>query len=690
MDLHGGVIRSLAKGANIALSELNLGLGSLTVVLESRSSGAGVDADVSVLLLGENGLVRSSDDLVFYNQPVSLGGSVHLRDKMRTQLDPGDDEEILLADVVTLELDDVPDDVARIVVSASLDPETGQTFGAARSIAMIVQRSSDATDLLRFDVEDATTETALLFGEFYRRNGEWRVRAIGQGYAGGLAQLVTDHGVEIDGAGAAQDDAEQGPGAGSGAGAPVRPLAADLADAGTAPASQRPASVEDADQVLDARPVSMRRPSRAPKLPEDWDATIPATDGTDWQRARLFPVAGIGGGEEQERRATSALLAVMAGVREFGRALTARCGAHAGSVATFVEVPFGQEEEAYRPDGVVRVTRGQKEWTALVEVKTAEGKLRAEQIDHYVDIARARGFDAVITISNELAGGDHDHPVDIDRRKLRKVALVHLSWDQIRADAILLSRRREGVADATQRWILEEFLRYMGHPRAGMNGLADMGPSWVRLREAVKAKTARPADKATADVSARFDQLVQHVGLQLTGALGVDVRARPPRSAPDNATRCQQLADSGMLFGCLQIPGAVDMVVVSADIRSDRVTASITISAPRGETRPLTRINWLLRQLPATASDAIRVEALLAGGRGASTAGLLGAIRSDPSMLIPADQREIRAFTISRDLPMGTKRAAGAGTLINSVRSVTAAFYGDVVQHLRQWTPKAG
>jgi len=296
----------------------------------------------------------------------------------------------------------------------------------------------------------------------------------------------------------------------------------------------------------------------------------------------------------------------------------------------------------------------------------------------------------VITISNELAGGDHDHPVDIDRRKLRKVALVHLSWDQIRADAILLSRRREGVADATQRWILEEFLRYMGHPRAGMNGLADMGPSWVRLREAVKAKTARPADKATADVSARFDQLVQHVGLQLTGALGVDVRARPPRSAPDNATRCQQLADSGMLFGCLQIPGAVDMVVVSADIRSDRVTASITISAPRGETRPLTRINWLLRQLPATASDAIRVEALLAGGRGASTAGLLGAIRSDPSMLIPADQREIRAFTISRDLPMGTKRAAGAGTLINSVRSVTAAFYGDVVQHLRQWTPKAG
>lgn len=215
-----------------------------------------------------------------------------------------------------------------------------------------------------------------------------------------------------------------------------------------------------------------------------------------------------------------------------------------------------------------------------------------------------------------------------------------------------------------------------------------MGPHWVRVRDAVKAKTARSSDKATAEVSARFDQLVQHVALQLAGILGVDVQAITSRHAPDNASRCQQLADSGVLFGCLRIPGAVDVIVLNADLRADRVGASITVPAPRGETRPLTRVNWLVRQLPDVAADSIRVEALLAGGRGASTVGLLGKVRADPFVLIPEDQREIRAFTISLDMPMGSKRAAGTGTLIHSVKTVTNTFYADIVQHLRPWAAR--
>lgn len=674
------MVRLLAKGANIALSDIELGLGSLTVVLESHGRGAAiVDADVSVLLLGGDGRVRSSEDLIFYNQPIGLGGSVHLRDKVRTGGE-GDDDPIVIADVVTLELDDVPDDVQGIVVSASLDPSTGTTFGDAARIAMAIQRTADAQELLRFDITDATSETALLFGEFYRRNDEWRVRAIGQGYSGGLPALVAEHGVAVE-----QDEPAQPQDTAADAEDPVESIE-DAEDEASAPGTL--GTADSLTDLTEPTSVSMRRPARAPRLPEDWDATIPASDGTDWQPARLFPVAGIGAAEEQERRATSALLAVMTGVREFGRALVARCGAPGGMVSTFIEVPFGQEEEAYRPDGVLRVTRGQKVWTALLEVKTSTGKLQAEQVDHYVDIARARSFDAVVTISNELTGAELDHPLNIDRRKLRKTSLIHLSWDQVRAEAILLSRRRGSIADPTQRWVLDEFLRYMNHPRSGMSGFTDMGPSWVRLREAVKSKTARAGDKTTVDVSARFDQLVQHIGYHLTGILGVEVRARPARSAPDNATRCQQLADSGMLFGSVQVPGAVDVIVLSTDVRSDRVGASITIPAPRGETRPLTRINWLLRQLPPTASDAIRIEAVLAGGRGTSTVGLLGKVRNDPTSLVPADQREIRAFTISLDTTMGTKRAAGNGTLINSLKVVTTTFYADVVQHLRPWRAK--
>lgn len=142
------------------------------------------------------------------------------------------------------------------------------------------------------------------------------------------------------------------------------------------------------------------------------------------------------------------------------------------------------------------------------------------------------------------------------------------------------------------------------------------------------------------------------------------------------------------MFGRLRVPGAVDVVVVGADLRSDKATASITVAAPRGETRPLTRVTWLLRQLPASASDAIRIEAHMAGPRATSTAALLGKARLDPSCLLPDNQREIKAFTVSLELPMGAKRASGTGTLIGSIKGVTTTFYADVVQHLRPWVDK--
>jgi stress response protein SCP2 len=714
----------LSKGANVGLRDLDAELGSLTVVLESRASAdRPVDADVSVLLLGADGRVRTSDDLVFYNQPVALGGAVHLRDKITSSSD--DDSVATTADVVTVELDDVPEDIQRIVVSASVDPSTGVTFGDAEAIAMRIQRSDDAVDIVEFRICDATTEAALLFGEFYRRAGEWRVRAVGQGYEEGLAALVADHGVDVDDepqteAEAEGDDDVAGPmvaaqpaadgatdapaddqaarepspsaeggavgGAVGGADGAADDVDAPSAAAPRAAAAPTAPHIETPLAASEPKAVSVRRATRPPRLPHDWDASIPANDGTDWQPARLFPVAGIGGAEEQERRATSALLAVMSLVREFGRVLTARSGAPAGAVETFIEVPFGHEEEAYRPDGVIRVTRGQKQWTALVEVKTGDGRLSLEQVDHYVDIARAKGYDAVITISNELTGATSDHPLTIDRRKLRKLALVHLSWDQVRTEAMLLLRRR-GIADATQLRVMDEFVRYMAHPRSGMHGFTDMGPQWVKVRDAVKAKTLRSGEKGAEEVSARFDQLVQHVGLQLSSALGVDVQALAPRNAPDAVSRCQQLADSGVLFGCLRVPGAVDVLVLSADLRTDRIGCSISIEAPR-EGRPLTRVNWLLRQLPDTTRDALRVEAQLAGGRGATTAQLLGALRESPDKLLSADGRDIKAFKLVLEGPMGAKRAAGSGGLIQSVRATTFSFYAEVVQNLRPWSAR--
>lgn len=683
-------VRQLTKGANVGLDEIGAELGSLTVILETGDAeGAPVEADVSVLLLGEDGRVRSNDDFVFYNQPIALSGAVHLRDKIRSD---GLDGQIVSSDLLTLDLDAVPDDVQRIVLAASLDPALSLTFGQSRFARLRLQRTSDATTLVEYRIDDASEELALLFGEFYRRHDRWRLRAIGQGFTNGLAGLAGEFGVDVEpGEESPQPGVDTAPAADATAVGQIDGDSGDTEQPPLASPDGDPEAVEDLGDVEPPTPpsatgarVSVNRSTRAPRLPANWGRTVPAKGKGDHIPARLFPVVGIGTVSEAEGRASSALLAVMALVREFGRALTSPLGAPVGPIKTFTEVPFGYDGKPYRPDGLIEVTRGARTWRALVEVKASDVALSAKQIETYVEIAREQKFDAVLTISNQVTTASEDHPVAVDRRKLRKVALHHLSWDEIRSHAIVLTDHRT-VADPTQRLVLAEFLRYMEFERSGMGGLSSMGKDWVTVRNGVKAKTLRPRDASTASVSGAFDQLISHVALHLTGLLGVGVQAAVPRRAADSTTRCQQLADSGMLFGVLRVPGAVSPMIVSADLRADKVTCVIDVDAP-GQGRPLTRVNWLLRQL-ADARPATRVEANMTT-RGPSTVKLLKALRDDPVSILPDDGREIRSFRIALDLPMGSKQGTGSGTLIGSILDVTTSFYAEVVQNLRQWNAK--
>lgn len=197
-----------------------------------------------------------------------------------------------------------------------------------------------------------------------------------------------------------------------------------------------------------------------------------------WQRARLFPVTGIGNPNEQERRGTSVLLAVFSAVKEFGRAMTARCGAPAGKIETFIEVPFELNGSHCRPDGLIRVTRGRTSWTALVEAKTGRNDLEPDQVAMYLDVAREHDYDAVITISHQVATTPGVHPVSVDRRKTRKVDLIHLSWSRIHTEAKIQHANHE-VSDPDQAWLLSEFIRYIEDPKAGALDFEDMGPSWA-------------------------------------------------------------------------------------------------------------------------------------------------------------------------------------------------------------------
>jgi len=406
-----------------------------------------------------------------------------------------------------------------------------------------------------------------------------------------------------------------------------------------------------------------------------------------WHEARLIPTSGINGAEEQERRATSALLAVLSAVKEFGRSFVQPFGAPAGAMSCFIEVPFMIGEKRVYPDGLIRVQRGSKSWTALVEVKTGPNRLQTEQLENYLDVARDEGFDAVITISNEIPAVAGQHPTKVDKRKLRKVALHHVSWSQVLAEAVLQKEFR-GVADPEQAWILGELIRYLEHQKSGALEFDDMGESWVTVRDAVAAGTLRASDKGIAEVVARFDALLRFTSLQLGRQLGrevVPVLSR--KEIADPGLRAQALTESlcrtGVLTGTIRIPDTAGLLAVTADLRASRVTCHVELDAPR-EGRATTRVNWLIRQLK-NAPETLRVEAFANHARGSSTAELLRNVRENPACLVADASRELRSFRIATTTQLGTKRSRGRGAFIDSVINSVNTFYADVLESLRPW-----
>lgn len=410
-----------------------------------------------------------------------------------------------------------------------------------------------------------------------------------------------------------------------------------------------------------------------------------------WNAARLIPTSGINGADEQERRATSALLAVLSAVRELGRTLLAPLGAPAGTVEAYIEVPFQLQDRTFFPDGLIRVTRGRRSWTALLEVKTGTNELRADQLETYLDIAKERDFDAVLTISNEIPAVPGQHPTLVNRRKLKSVPLYHVTWIEILTAAVMQKEYR-GVEDPEQAWILGELIRYLEHPRSGAMEFSDMGPHWTQVRDSVRTGTLRAGDKGVREVTTRFDALLRFVGLKLGQKLGSDVQpvlSRRVLAAPQERTQelVHSLVTEGKLSGTMRIPGAAAQLLLTVDLRAQQVCCAARLEAPR-QGRARTRVNWLLRQL-GHAPESLNVEALCLRGRGAGLAEPLGTVRGDPEVLIADPTRELRAFRLTQVTPMGLKRASGRGGFVDSVICAVDSFYVDVLQHLKTWSEPA-
>ncbi|MDD1630101.1 MAG: TerD family protein [Methylococcaceae bacterium] len=188
---------SLSKGGNVSLSKTDPSLKNVLVGLgwDARpTDGADFDLDASAFMVKDDGKVRSDSDFIFYNQTKSACGSVEHTGDNRTGAGDGDDEAVVVL------LDRVPADVQKIVFCVTIHDADmrKQNFGQVSHAFVRVVNKDSNNEVARYDLsEDASIETAMIFGEIYRHSGEWKFKAVGQGYAGGLAALAKQYGINV-------------------------------------------------------------------------------------------------------------------------------------------------------------------------------------------------------------------------------------------------------------------------------------------------------------------------------------------------------------------------------------------------------------------------------------------------------------------------------------------------------------
>ncbi len=188
---------SLQKGGNISLDKADPGIKNVLMGLgwdERATDGADFDLDASVFLLKSDGKVRGDHDFIFYNQLKSQCGSVEHTGDNLTGEGAGDDES------VKVDLSKVPADVDKIAVTVTIhDAEArNQNFGQVANAFIRVVNEANGNEVCRYDLtEDYSIETAMVFGELYRHGSEWKFRAVGQGYQGGLKVMAQSYGITI-------------------------------------------------------------------------------------------------------------------------------------------------------------------------------------------------------------------------------------------------------------------------------------------------------------------------------------------------------------------------------------------------------------------------------------------------------------------------------------------------------------
>jgi len=236
----------------------------------------------------------------------------------------------------------------------------------------------------------------------------------------------------------------------------------------------------------------------------------------------------------------------------------------------------------------------------LVEVKVRRAILNPEQIHKYHRLARQEGAGAMITVSNQPALPDGRPPVSLDGRRLRGIPVTHFSWERLLSEAQLLSRKKE-VSDPDQKWILDEWIRYVDDPKSRIIVPPDLGSHWGDVLKAARTGALEQSESELRDVASFWMGYLRKTALRLRAKLGVDVQLRlSKKEKSDSALHLERLVasarTSGTLPGILRVPDAAGDIQIEVFLPSRSVRYGLEVTAPT-EGRQATRVKWLWRQL---------------------------------------------------------------------------------------------
>lgn len=413
------------------------------------------------------------------------------------------------------------------------------------------------------------------------------------------------------------------------------------------------------------------------------------------ERARLFPILAE---TSKEGRTLSIFLATLAAVREFRTGFLNSMGLRVGTTAklrTFTEIVFKcakGEPNLGRPDGLLVLETWGRRWTALVEAKIGKTEIGQEQVERYLELAKQNKLDAVITISNQFSAVPQHHPLKIKLNKYKGVQLFHFSWMHILTEADLLTVNQD-VEDDDQAYMLSEFLRFISHESAGVQGFTQMPAAWSDVVSKVQAGGMLQKTVDTSAVAEAWQQETRDLCLILSRQLRRQVSQRLGRAAAADAeVRFQGdldgLCTEQALSVTFDIPNTAAPLNVRADLRGRSVLVSMKLRAPDDKVSSRARLNWLLRQIPESAQGNLHIRCQWPK-TSVPTQFKLQELREDPTKIDEGKGKlQVTGFEVILVADLG-RRFEQRRSFIEELERAVPEFYEVVGQHLRAWQPPA-